>query len=81
MERLGNNQEKKPERTIERIKRLGAKFVEAYIESHRHGDYYISAGPHGGFFALTAEAIQDEKLERLFDPTEDDGDNIVRGEE
>lgn len=81
MERLGNNPEKKPERAIERIKKVGAKIMDAYIESHRHGDYFISAVPHGGFFLLAEQATEDEKLERLYDPTEDDGDNIVRGEQ
>lgn len=70
MERLGHNQEKKPERTLDRVKRVGHKILENYGNSLRHGDYYVGGGPGHMFVIPVVEVEPTAELERLVEPAD-----------
>ena len=79
MERLGQQPEKQPTNETEtlslrqKIKALGSKALEAYIEHN----------PYRHQYAHLMNITKEEALERLYSPEIDDEDesHIIRGEE
>ena len=77
MDRLGQQPEKQPKQELlilplsERLKILGWKALDAIAKSDPHYAFYQEL--------LSQEQKEDEKLERLYSP-EDDEENIIRGE-
>lgn len=80
MERLGQQPEKQPKRELliltplERLKALGWKALEAYGKS---SPYYAIAQAHAWY--PPENQTEEEKLERLYSPDEDE-EHIIRGE-